>query len=136
MAAKHVKTTQVSKSDYINYLKKAEEFLAAMRDSISKDNWNAAGLNAIHSAVSASDAVLVCLHGVRSTSPKHDDIVKLFSSLIRHRDGEENVNHLRRLVSMKNIVEYEQRLISQSEAVALSKHAERFLDWVRRLLPK
>lgn len=36
---------------------------------------------------------------------------------------------------MKNIVEYEVRLIERDEALALSKHASRFLEWVRSMLP-
>lgn len=133
---KKIKTTSIPKSGYINYLKKAEEFLSTTQDSLIKGKWNAAGLNAVHSGICASDAVLVCLHGVRSSSPKHDDVIKLFSTLVKHKQIEENINHLRSLIAMKNIVEYDQRLIIQSEATTLSKHAERFLNWVKSLLPK
>lgn len=136
MNPKRIKTTSVPKSDYLNYLKKAEEFLSTMQDSLIKEKWNSAGLNAIHSAISASDAVLVCLHGRRSTSPKHDDLIRLFSTLVKHKDAEQNINHLRKLIAMKNIVEYGQKLISQSEAITLSKHAERFFEWTRLILPK
>lgn len=132
---KEIKTTSIPKSSYINYLKKAEEFLSTTQDSLIKGKWNAAGLNAIHSGICASDAVLVCLHGVKSSSPKHDDVIKLLSTLVKHKQIEENVNHLRSLIAMKNIVEYDQRLITQSEATALSKHAERFFNWVKPLLP-
>lgn len=136
MPPKEIKTTRVAKSDYINYLKKAEEFSSAMQDSLIKGKWNAAGLNAIHTGISASDALLVCLHGIRSASPKHDDVTRLFSALVKHKNIEQNINHLRSLISMKNIVEYDERLITHSEAVALSKHAERFLAWVKSILPQ
>lgn len=135
MSPKNIKTTRVPKSDYANYLKKAEEFLSTLQDSLIKGKWNAAGLNAIHAGISASDAILVCFHGVRSTSPKHDDLIRLFATLIKHKNVEQNINHLRSLISMKNIVEYDQRLMTQSEAIALSKHAERFLAWVKSFLP-
>lgn len=135
MPPKEVRTTSVPKSDYINYLKKAEEFLSTVQESLIKAKWNAVGLNAIHAGISASDAVLVCLHGVRSTNPKHDDVIRLFSALVKHKDIEQNINHLRSLIAMKNIVEYDQRLITQSEAMSLSKHAERFLAWVKSILP-
>ncbi|MFA4888857.1 MAG: HEPN domain-containing protein [Candidatus Omnitrophota bacterium] len=131
-----IRTSHVPKSDYINYLKKAEEFLSSAQDSLIKEKWNAAGLNAIHAGISSTDALLVALHGIRSTSPKHDDILKLLSSLVRHKEIEENISHLRSLISMKSIVEYDQRLITQREAVSLSKHSERFLAWVKNILPK
>lgn len=131
---KTIKTASVHKSDYSNYLKKAAEFHDAMQDSLSKGKWNAVGLNAIHAGISAADALLVFSHGIRSTSPKHDDIIKLITSLISHKDVEPHVSHLRNLIYMKNIVEYEVRLISRDEALALSKHATRFLEWVKSLL--
>ncbi len=130
------KTSRVPKSGYLNYIKKAEEFFSSAQDSMVKEKWNAAGLNAIHAGISSADALLVSLHGVRSSSPKHNDILKLFASLVKHEWLEENVNHLRHLISMKNIVEYDQRLITQNEAISLSKHAERFIAWVKNILPK
>lgn len=133
---KAIKTSRARKSDYINYLKKAEEFFSSSQDSLVKEKWNAAGLSAIHSGISSADALLVSLHGIKSTSPKHDDILKLLSSLIKHKALEENIGHLRKLIAMKNIVEYDQRLISQNEAVSLARHAERFLGWVKSVLPK
>lgn len=132
---KKIKTTTVSKSVYSNYLKKSAEFYEAMQESLSKGKWNAVGLNAIHSGISAADALLVFFHGMRSTSPKHDDIVKLLTSLMTHRETDSNASHLRNLVGMKNIVEYEVRLIDRHEALLLSKHATRFLEWVKLLLP-
>lgn len=133
---KDIKTSRVPKSDCLNYLKKAEEFLSSAQDSLIKEKWNAAGLNAIHAGISSADALLVSLHGIRSASPKHDDIIKLLSSLVKHKALEENISHLRNLISMKNIVEYDQRLIIQNEAISLSKHSERFLAWVKSILPK
>jgi len=133
---KDIKTSHVSKSAYSNYLKKAEEFFSSAQNSLSHGKWNAAGLNAIHSGISSADALLVSLHGMRSTSPKHNDMLKLLSSLVKHKGLEENISHLRNLIAMKHIVEYDQRLITHSEAVSLSKHAERFLAWVKSILPK
>lgn len=133
---KKIRTSHVPKSDYINYLKKAEEFLSSAQDSLVREKWNAAGLNAIHTGISSADALLVSLHGIKSTSPKHDDILKLFPNLIKHKGLEENISHLRHLISMKSIVEYDQRLITRNEAISLSKHAERFLAWVKAILPK
>lgn len=133
---KDIKTSHVPKSGYSNYLKKAEEFFSSAQDSLVKEKWNAAGLGAIHSGISSADALLVSLHGVRSASPKHDDILKLLSNLVKHKGLEENIGHLRHLIAMKNIVEYDQRLITHSEAISLSRHAEKFLTWVKSTLPK
>ena len=131
---KKIRTTHIQKAAYVNYLKKAEEFLSSAYESLAKGKWNVAGLNAIHAGISAADAVLVALHGVRSISPKHDDILRLFSSLVKHKAVDENIAHLRHLISMKNTVEYDQRLVTQSEAISLSKHCERFVTWGKSVI--
>ena len=124
-----------SKEEYKKFLKKADEFYEMMQQSLMKEKWNAAGLNAIHTGISANDALLTFHFGLRSISPKHDDAVKLLISMIKRDDIEIKAKHLRRLISVKSLVEYDGRLLSRSEAESLAKHAERFLDWVRSLLP-
>jgi len=55
--------------------------------------------------------------------------------MMNRDDTEIKAKHLRRLISVKNLVEYDGRLLSRREAESLAKHAERFLVWVRSLLP-
>ena len=129
------KVGKMSKEDYAKFLKKAEEFYEMMHQSLNKEKWNAAGLNAIHSGISANDALLTFYFGLRSISPKHDDAVKLLVSMMKQEDIETKAKHLRSLISKKNIVEYDGRLLSKREAESLAKNAERFLVWVKSLLP-
>jgi len=124
-----------SKEEYKKFLKKADEFFEIMQQSLKNEKWNAAGLNAIHTGISANDALLTFHFGLRSISPKHDDAVKLLISMMKRDDTEIKAKHLRRLISVKNLVEYDGRLLSRREAESLAKHAERFLVWVRSLLP-
>ncbi|MGD2294693.1 MAG: HEPN domain-containing protein [Candidatus Aminicenantes bacterium] len=124
-----------SKEDYKKFLKKADEFYEMMQQSLMKEKWNAAGLNAIHTGISANDALLTFNFGLRSISPKHDDAVKLLISMMKRDDIEIKAKHLRRLISVKNLVEYEGRLLSRREAESLANHAERFLVWIKSLLP-
>jgi hypothetical protein len=124
-----------SKEEYKKFLKKAEEFCDVMQQSLMREKWNAAGLNAIHTGISANDALLTFNFGLRSISPKHDDAVKLLISMLNRDDTEKKAKHLRRLISVKNLVEYDGRLLSKAEAESLAKHADRFLMWVRSLLP-
>lgn len=100
-----------------------------------KEKWNAAGLNAIHAAISSNDALLTFHFGLRSISPKHDDAVKLLIYMMKRDDVETKAKHLRRIISIKDLVEYDGRLLSRAEAESLAKHAERFLVWVKSLLP-
>ncbi len=124
-----------SKEEYKKFLKKADEFFEIMQQSLKNEKWNATGLNAIHTGISANDALLTFHFGLRSISPKHDDAVKLLISMMNRDDTEIKAKHIRRLISVKNLVEYDGRLLSRREAESLAKHAERFLVWVRSLLP-
>lgn len=129
------KIGKTSKEDYKKFLMKAEEFFDIMHESLKKKSWNAAGLNAIHAGISANDALLTFHFGLRSISPKHDDAVELLVSMMKRNDTETKAKHLRRLLSVKNLVEYDGRLFSKSEAESLAKHAERYLNWAKSLLP-
>ena len=64
--AKKIQTRKVSRSAAANYLAKAQQFSRAMVDSLEKGDWDAAGLGAVHCAISANDAVLVMAKGVRN----------------------------------------------------------------------
>ena len=136
MTAKKIPTGRVDKTQYRNFYKKAKEFYETMHISLGRKNWNATALNAVHSGISANDALLAYFYGIRSVSPKHDDAVKLLVSLVKHKEVNLSSAHLRKLIGMKNLVEYEGRLFTQSEAQSLAKHAQRFLEWVESLLPK
>lgn len=129
-----VKTKSISKSLYKNYLEKVDEFLAAMRDAYLKENWNAVGLNALHATISANDALCVYYHGLRRTSEKHADAVRLLTSLFKEVEVKKNSNHLAWLINRKNLVEYEARLFTAKEAETATKHAERFISWVKSKL--
>ena len=134
--ARGIETKTVHKSEFINYWKKASEFKELMQDSISKRKWNGAALAAVHAGISANDAIMVCLAGVRSISKNHSDSIKLLRDRVNVKGVVEAANHLSKLIHSKNLIEYETRLFTQSEAYALVKHAERFMDWVKLILPE
>ena len=128
-------TTNVEKSCYSVFFRKAQDFLKSARDNLDSKNWNAAGLSAVHAGISANDAILVCFHGLRSSSKSHDDAVQLSASLMDRSGIKEALNHLRRIIAKKNLVEYEGKNFPQHDAEAVVMHAERFLAWVKSVLP-
>lgn len=131
MAPKRIPTRGVDKVRYRSYLKKAEEYYQAMLDSLSQGRWNAAALEAIHSAISANDAFLVQRYGLRSVSNTHEDAVDLLVARLGTSERQEPAQHLSWLLAKKNLVEYEDRLFTAREAQEAVKHAERFLEWVK-----
>lgn len=134
--AKKIQTRKVSRSAAANYLAKAQQFSRAMVDSLGKGDWDAAGLGAVHCAISANDAVLVLAKGVRSVSSRHEDSVALLESLVTAPGVKNATSQLKRLVAKKNVIEYEERLFRESEAREAVKNASRFLKWAETQFSK
>jgi HEPN domain len=134
--AKKIQTRKVSRSAAANYLAKAQQFSRAMVDSLEKGDWDAAGLGAVHCAISANDAVLVMAKGVRSVSSRHEDSVAVLESLVTAPGVKNATSQLKRLVAKKNVIEYEERLFRESEAREAVKNASRFLKWAETQFSK
>jgi len=130
------RTRDVAKSLYINYLKRAEECFHAAKNSFAIQEWNAATINAIHSCIAACDAICVYFLGKRHAGESHEDAVNLFKVI--KDSGKEintNANRILRILSVKNMAEYEERLVYKAEAEKALKDCERFLEYVRKELP-
>jgi hypothetical protein len=128
------RTRPAAKSDSKQYIAKAEEFLASMESALAAELWDAAGLAAIHSGITAADAVLAYHGGVRSAGQDHRVAVDLLKQTMG-TDASRAATHLKRLIDKKNLVEYEQRRLIRSEAVDLADHARRFMKWARMQVP-
>ena len=72
-----LKTRVVSRSSYINYLKRAKECLDAARNSFNNKKWNAATINAVHSCIAVCDAMCVYFLGRRYAGASHNEAVTL-----------------------------------------------------------
>jgi len=123
------------KDEYLNYWRKAQELESVMQTALLKSNWDAAALNALHAAILANDALLIFFHGIKSSSQKHDDAVKLLTSLMKSSDAQKYSRHLRKLINEKSVVSYTGKLLSPGRSKELCKHAQRFITWVNSLLP-
>lgn len=130
------KTRDVAKSLYTNFLKKAEECLHAAKNSFTAQEWNAATINAVHSCITGCDAICVYFLGKRHAGENHNDAVSFFKTI---KAGDEeintNANRILRILRIKNMAEYEERLVYKSEAEKVLKDCERFLEFVKRKLP-
>jgi len=130
MTAKRSKTKAIERNEYKVYLKKAGEFYETMLKAKEMEKWNAVGLNAVHCAISASDAMLVFYAGIRSTGDDHISAVDLLSHSVELSDIKSKCETLRKILVKKSIIEYEDRDFSQAEALEILKLTERFYNWV------
>lgn len=132
-----MKTRNVNKSFYVNYLKKAEEFYGAAKGEYEKQNWNSCVLNAIHCAISAADALTVAFKGLRHVGERHTEVVNLLQSIEMDQQVlKSKTRQLLALLDVKNSTEYEEKLTSENGANVALKNAERFFLWVKEQLTK
>lgn len=130
------RTRDIARSFYANYLKRAEECFHAAEHSFAIQEWNAATINAIHSCIAACDAICVYFLGKRHAGESHEDAVNLFKTIkVSDEEINTNANRIIRILRIKNMAEYEERLVYRSEAEKVLKDCERFFEYVKKELP-
>ncbi|MBI4677511.1 MAG: HEPN domain-containing protein [Elusimicrobia bacterium] len=134
MTPKKIKTRDVPRERYTTYLRKAKEFLDAVDASLSAGNWNAAGLNAAHCAISSADALLVYKAGVRSAGESHHDAAELLERHFRDEEVGGKAAAYSKILSFKNLAAYEDREMRETEAREAAKLARRFFEWAQSRL--
>jgi len=124
------RTEFVPKGRYRVYLHRAEDFQSAMESALQSENWNSVGLLAVHSTISACNALCVAVLGQRSTAQDHSEVRNLISSM-NLPSSATTLKQISDVLSVKNRVEYESREFTESEAREVRKKANRILSWAR-----
>jgi HEPN domain-containing protein len=131
------KTLQVRRGEARLYLDKAIQFIDQARSGLDAGRNDAALLNAIHAAISGTDATTIALAGVRSTDLDHQRAADLLEEVAGSApDGRERARQLRTLLARKNAVEYESRKASAKDARDGVERAGRIVDWAKEVLAK
>jgi hypothetical protein len=78
---KEIKTREVDKYLYINYLKRSAELLKSSKRYIDDSIYAAASLNCVFSAVAAIDALCVYYLKKRHSGTNHEESIGLFMSV-------------------------------------------------------
>jgi HEPN domain-containing protein len=130
-----IKTQSVGSSFSANFLRRAEECRRAAAESLSKGDWSAAAICAVHACISACDAACVYFLGKRHAGEHHNDAVVLFRTINAEDEAfRKNALRLSRVLGIKNMAEYEERLVFRSEAEKALKDCERFVAFVEKAL--
>lgn len=83
-----------------------------------------------------ADALLVSYRGRRSVAEDHEESLTLLMKLgLSRKDIGNAVSHLTQLLKLKNVSEYEERLLTERDCRAALKHLDRFRTWARTKLP-
>lgn len=129
------KTAQVRRGEARLYLDKAIQFIEQARAGLDADRYDAALLDAIHAAISGTDATTIALAGVRSTDPDHQRAADLLEEVAASApDARQRARQLRALLARKNTVEYESRKASVKDARDGVERAGRIVEWASEVL--
>ena len=131
------KTAQARRGEAQLYLDKGVQFIEQARSGLDSGRNDAALVDAIHAAISATDAATVALAGVRSVDPDHQRAADLLEEVAASTpEGRERVRQLRSLLARKNAVEYESRKAKVKDARDGVERAARIVDWAKDIVAR
>lgn len=134
MSPKKTLFCKVDKAKYNIYKKKSQDFYEGMLLAYTKRNWHSVGLEAIHCTISVTDAILVYKNGIRCISSDHRAVISLMVEHIKDENIKKYADVFLKIINMKNLVEYEDRLFTEKEAQEILKRAERYYQWAMQFL--
>jgi hypothetical protein len=103
-----------------------------MEEALNRRQWEAAGVNAVHAAISANDAVLSALRGLKPASADHKDAARV----LMDEDAQKAGKRLGVIVAKKSRVEYDDKRFTEKEARSIILDTRRFLEWAKSIIPK
>ena len=117
------------------YIRKAREFLEGARILAEKEKWNASAVLSVHAVISACDAVCSRFLQLRHGGADHMQAVELLNSLpLERSEIELKLKQARKVISLKNAAEYEDKLIKQSDAQEMQKEAGKLVEWAGKMV--
>jgi HEPN domain-containing protein len=130
-----LRTESIPKSRFSVYLGKAEEFQQAAETALKRGDHNAAAANAAHAVISGCDALVAFHLGLRCKGEDHREVVQLIRRTPAG-DTRDKERQIFLVFDSKRVAEYEDRDVSEEEAILATSSAKRILDWVRSNLPQ
>lgn len=131
-----IRTVKVSRTSHAIFLEKAEQFLKAANVCFNSEDYNASAANAVHACISAADALCANHLGERAAGDKHSDAVNLVKTIKNNDEFTNNAVRFGRVLAIKSLAEYEERLVYKNDSEAVLKNAERFVEFVKKNLPE
>ena len=124
-----VNTKEIERNSYLVYQKKALHAFETMKWALENKQWPAAGREAVFTCISMSDALLAKHKKLRNVSKDHMDVVKVVSTLLPMADRKNQANRLKKVIQLKNLVDYESRDFTEKHALTICQNATRFYEW-------
>ena len=114
-----------------SYITKSEEFLEMAKLAVQNAKYNSAVTSAIHSAISALDALTTSYKGKRA-SDDHTEVLSLVKGIFAPQEYQEIKRQFTSLIDKKNASEYQPDLMEPKDAQDSVKWAERILEKAKK----
>lgn len=128
-----LKTREIPQADYRLYEQKADQAYEAMGVLYNSELWTPLGREAVFTCINMTDALLARHKQLRNMSKDHMSILKIMA-LLPMKDALNQINRLRKVIAIKNLVDYENKNFSKKQAEDVMKNAERFYNWGKEYL--
>ena len=110
------------------YLAFAQELMAVADACEAANRWRAAGLNSIHAAIAAADAVCAAFLGATSSAESHGEAAELLARS-GAPDAQAKAVLFSAVIAKKAVFAYEARPPSREDAELLLKRTRRLVPW-------
>ena len=108
------------------YWQKSSKYQKAARENLGNGHDDPAAANAVNAVINAVDAVCVHYLGLRAAGGAHHEALAILATTGLPQDTRAALErHLSRLLGMKNLAQYEGRLVTVAEARAAVGHMDR-----------
>lgn len=123
-------TRSLDRNKAAGYITKAENSLRISKIAIKEGAYDAAVMNAVHSAINSLDALTTCFVGKRA-SGVHTEVLSIIKGILTQREYQETQKQFNTLLGMKNESEYQPDLMNPKGAESAIKLAERIFEKVK-----
>jgi HEPN domain-containing protein len=120
----------VDRTKAFGYITKAEKSLRVAKFALGDEAYDAAIMNAVHSAINALDALTTSSVGKRS-SGSHTEVLSLLKGILPSKEYVEIEKQFKPLLGLKNASEYQPVFMTVKDAQNSLKCAERILAKVK-----
>ncbi len=123
----------VDPSEAANYITKSEEFLEMAKLAVQNAKYNSAATNAVHSAISALEALTTSYRGRRG-SDYHAEVLSLVRGIFPPQEYGEIKRQLTSIINKKNAAGYQPDLMGLKDAQDSVMWAERIVGKAKKKL--
>ncbi len=129
------KTVSVDKSKLNVYRKRFEECHRLAQQAFDSEQYVGCCILVVHAAISLADYCCIKVLGLRHAGSNHSDTLGLYSRLsIKHPEFKNSIGRLGKIISLKNMAEYDDEVITQKDASSILKDLNRFKEFIDKAL--